>query len=171
MIDKTDLYARAQAEGIPREMVDQVSASEGLRLTAYPCPTGHVTVGWGHNLEARPVPGIPCRIGATITREQADRLLIADLLDARADMLRRWPWAEHLDAPRQAVLWDMVFNMGVGRVGGFRDALHAMRTGDYPRAAREMLDSRWAVQVGDGPGGTFDRAEKLARQMVSGEWV
>lgn len=162
-MDKTDLHARAKAEGIPAGLVDQITRSEGLRLTSYRCPAGHVTIGWGHNLEARPVPGIPCRVGATISREQADRLLMADILDAHADMLRRWPWAAHLDPPRQAVLWDMVFNMGAGKVAGFTQALHAMRTGDYPRAAQEMLDSLWAGQVGA-------RAQRLARQMATGKW-
>ncbi len=169
-MDKSSLHARAEAEGIPAGLVDQITASEGLRLTSYRCPTGHVTIGWGHNLEARPVPGIPCEVGAAITSEQADRLLMADLLDAHADMVRRWPWAASMDLPRKAVLWDMVFNMGVGRVGEFTQALHAMRTGDYPRAAQEMLDSRWAFQVGDGPGGKLDRAERLARQMTTGKW-
>ncbi len=162
-MDKSSLHARAEAEGVPAGLVDQITASEGLRLQAYRCPTGHVTIGWGHNLEARPVPGIPCEVGAAITREQADRLLVADLLDARSDMLRRWPWAAHLDPPRQAVLWDMVFNMGAAKVAGFARALHAMRTGDYPRAAAEMLDSLWARQVGG-------RARRLARQMADNRW-
>jgi len=162
-MDKTDLYARAEAEGVPAELVDQITRSEGLRLTSYRCPAGHVTIGWGHNLEARPVPGIPCRVGVTITREQADRLFVTDCLDARADMLRRWPWAAHLDLPRQAVLWDMVFNMGAGTVGAFRKALEAMREGDHARAGAEMLDSLWAGQVGA-------RAQRLARQMTTGKW-
>ena len=162
-IDKTDLYQRADAVGIPRELIDQVTASEGLRLAAYRCPTGHVTVGWGHNLEARPVPGVPVEVGAAITRQQADRLLICDLLDARREMLRRWPWAEALSAPRQGVLWDMIYNVGGAKVAEFRRALAAMQAGDYRRAAAEMLDSDWHAQVGG-------RAEGLARQMVSGAW-
>lgn len=162
-MDKTDLYARAEAEGVPAELVDQITRSEGLRLTSYRCPAGHVTIGWGHNLEARPVPGIPCQVGAAISREQADRLLMADILDARADMVRRWPWAASMDLPRQAVLWDMVFNMGAGKAGEFRKALEAMREGDYARAGAEMLDSLWAGQVGA-------RARRLARQMTTGKW-
>lgn len=162
-IDKTSLYLRATAENIPHQLVDQLTESEGLRLTSYLCPTGHVTVGWGHNLEAKPVPGIPIRVGVSITREQADRLLIADILDARRSVLTRWPWAASLEPQRLAVLIDMAFNMGVIGLDKFRKMLAAVRSGDYRRAGVEMLDSKWAVQV-------KDRAERLSRQMVSGGW-
>jgi lysozyme len=40
----------------------------------------------------------------------------------------------------------------------------ALAAGDYPGAAREMLDSDWAQQVGD-------RADRLAQQMVTNAWV
>ena len=39
----------------------------------------------------------------------------------------------------------------------------ALAAGDYEKAAAEMLDSKWAVQVGN-------RSRELARQMRVGEW-
>ena len=42
--------------------------------------------------------------------------------------------------------------------------LNALQDGRYADAAKAMLDSKWAKQVGD-------RARRLAQQMESGEWV
>lgn len=162
-IDKSVLYVRAAEAGVDRHIIDQITEGEGLRLVSYRCPTGHITIGWGHNLEAKPVPGLATLEGVKITRELADRLLIRDIEDARRDMEVHFPWANGLSEPRQAVLLDMVFNMGPGKVEGFRQALAAMRRGDFEAASAEMLDSTWARQVGG-------RAERLARQMASGEW-
>ena len=68
-----------------------------------------------------------------------------------------------MDEPRQAVLLNMAFNLGVPKLMGFKRALSAMSIGDYPRAGTEMLDSKWAKQV-------KGRAAELARQMVLGCW-
>lgn len=162
-IDKTSLYLRATAENIPRQLVDQITEAEGLRLTSYRCPTGHVTIGWGHNLEAQPVPGLPLKEGVSITQDQAERLLITDILNARCAVLNRWPWTASLEPQRLAVLIDMAFNIGVNGLDRFRKMLDAVRSGDYRRAGVEMLDSKWAIQV-------KGRAERLSRQMVSGGW-
>ena len=37
--------------------LSQLKAHEGLRLFAYVCPAGRLTIGWGHNCEASPVDG------------------------------------------------------------------------------------------------------------------
>jgi lysozyme len=68
-----------------------------------------------------------------------------------------------MEAPRQAVLLNMAFNLGVGGLLGFKRALGAMRIEDYARAGTEMLDSTWARQV-------KGRAAELARQMMLGVW-
>jgi lysozyme len=78
---------------------------------------------------------------------------------------------EDLAPPRRAVLFNLAFNLGLGRedsrkgegLSGFRRMLAALRQGDSAAAAGEMLDSRWAKQVGR-------RATELARQMASGQW-
>jgi len=57
----------------------------------------------------------------------------------------------------------MCFNLGIFRLLGFEQALTHMRAGHYDDAAREMLDSRWAKQVGA-------RAVRLAALMRKGEF-
>ena len=79
-----------------QRLVEQVQRHEGLRLEAYLCPAGKITIGYGHNLQANPVTGIPAVVGTRITQDQAQRLLVADLMETRRKVLERFPvlvWA------------------------------------------------------------------------------
>lgn len=149
---------------VQERIVPQLERHEGVKLTSYLCPAGKVTIGVGHNLEARPVPGIPCEVGHTITPDQARRLLIRDLVDFDRALNDALPWVSSLDDARYGVLLNMAFNLGVQGLRGFRRMLAAVRSGRYSVAASEMLDSVWARQV-------KGRARELAQQMRTGEWV
>lgn len=149
---------------VQERIVPQLERHEGVKLTSYLCPAGRVTIGVGHNLESRPVPGIPCEVGHTITSDQARRLLIRDLADFDRALNDALPWVSSLDDARYGVLLNMAFNLGVHGLCGFRRMLAAVRSGRYDVAASEMLDSVWARQV-------KGRARELAQQMRTGEWV
>ena len=137
-----------------------VRDSDGLHR-AYACPAGRLTIGYGHNLDASPVPGLS---GASrLTEEQAQELLRLDCLKYAAGLDRELPWWRSLAPARQAVLLDMAFNLGLRSLTGFVRTLDAIHRGDWQAAKSGMLNSRWARQVGR-------RAVELATQMVSGEW-
>ena len=153
------------------QLMDRLSDDEGLRLVSYRCPTGHITIGRGHNMEAKPIPGLPIAVGVRITAEQANQIFLTDAQAAVDDTLRWWPWADGLSPARFDVLANMVFNMGAAKVAKFRQFLAAIRIGDWESAVCEMYDSAWALQVGDGPGGKTDRVDRLAAWMRSGDYV
>ena len=44
---------------------------------------------------------------------------------------------------------NMLFNLGLPRLLGFTNMWAAIQAGDYAKAADEMLDSKWAAQVGE----------------------
>jgi lysozyme len=140
----------------------QLQRHEGLRLEAYYCPAGKLTIGYGHNLEAWPVHGVK-KEGDVISREKAEELLVEDVSGVVDELDTRLPWWRELSVPRQGVLLNMAFNLGWPRLSGFVKMLHALEAGDWHRAAREMLDSKWAEQV-------KSRAAELATQMVTGAW-
>ena len=52
----------------------------------------------------------------------------------------------------------MAFNMGTNGLLKFKKTLALIESGDYQTASAEMLNSRWAKQVGS-------RAEKLSERM------
>ena len=141
--------------------LEQLKRHEGLRLKPYRCPAGALTIGWGHNLDAHPLHGYDGR--SSITEEQAETLLAEDVERMAEELDRAFPWWADMDKPRQAVLLNMAFNLGLPRLRTFRSALAAMQAQDWNEAGRQMLKSRWAMQV-------KGRAAELARQMVLGVW-
>lgn len=125
---------------------------EGFSKLPYKCPTGHLTIGYGHNLENG------------ITLEMAEFILKRDLETAERAVKDAFPWWWKLADARQFVLVDMAFNMGLAGLKGFKKMLAAMEQGDYQTAAKEMLASKWAAQVGH-------RAVENARMMETGKWI
>lgn len=134
---------------------------EGGRHVAYRCPAGALTIGWGHNLDAEPLRGLGP--GSTLSDAEADNLLRADLARLAAELDLRLPWWRGLGPARSAALLDMAFNLGLSGLLGFRRMLEAARRLCFEEAAAEMLDSRWAAQVGR-------RALELAGMMRLGAW-
>ena len=128
---------------------NRLRVSEGWRSHPYRDTVGKLTIGFGHNLDAK---GITPRAG--------DVILSDDIEDAIRD-LDAIPWWRQLSSARQSVLADMSFNMGIRGLLTFRNTLEAMRTGDYEAAADGMLASKWARQVGR-------RADRLAAIMRTG---
>lgn len=123
---------------------------EGCRLYAYTCPSGKTTIGWGRNLDDQGV-----------SRDEADLLLTHDIVRCEQALREALPWTAQLDVVRLAVLTDMVYNLGLAGLLRFKRTLASIEARDYPRAAGQMLDSRWAQQVGG-------RAKRLASMMATG---
>ena len=59
-----------------------------------------------------------------------------------------FPWFHRLSEARQRVLVNMCFNLGLSRLMGFKKFLTAVEAGEWETAGVEMLDSKWAEQVG-----------------------
>jgi lysozyme len=126
---------------------DQLILHEGLKLEPYQCTAGKLTIGVGRNIED---------IG--ITEDEARYLLDNDILRVCDELDRNLPWWRDLSDARQRVLVDMVFNLGISRFMQFKNTIAAIESGDYDTASEEMLNSRWADQVGQ-------RAKTLSRMM------
>lgn len=129
----------------------QLTLHEGVRLKPYRCTAGKLTIGIGRNLD-----------DVGITQDEAMLMLRTDMARAIAAVRTELPWYERLDNIRQRVLVDMCFNLGIDGLLAFKQTLSAIASGDYDRAATEMLNSRWAGQVGE-------RARRLARMMRTGK--
>lgn len=112
-------------------------ANEGCRLAAYYDDEGECwTIGYGH------VGPDACH-GAVWTQEQCDNQFAIDYARARAEARRALgsdEWAA-LDAPRQAVLADMGFQVGGAGLGKFIHLLDAMRAGNWALAGAALKNS------------------------------
>ena len=124
---------------------------EGLRLKPYKCTAGKLTIGYGRNLE-----------DVGISQAEADMLFERDFAKAEADARKICKDfnidVDNLIEQRFYVLVDMSFNLGYAGLSKFKNMLTAVSKGDYQTAAREMLESLWAIQVGN-------RATKLSLLM------
>lgn len=170
----------AAAVPVPDDLRFQVRGDlirdEGLKPTLYRCTAGHLTIGVGYNLDAHGWERLESIIGRllnrtapTLTRDEAIKVCDVQIGEAYRDAKRLLPNFDALDLVRQRVVVNFVFNLGLRRALGFKRFIAAMKTGDYTLAALSLLQSLWATQVGDGPGKRYDRAERLADMVRTGQ--
>lgn len=128
-----------------------IMTNEDFRGAAYKDTTGHLTIGYGHNLDARP---ISPNVGGVLLDE--------DIQWALSELDAQFPWFDALDDPRKCVLVDMCYNLGLKGLMEFTATLECISRGQYINASYHMLDSLWAKQVGG-------RAVRNAHIMKTGE--
>ena len=153
--------------------INKLIKHEGLRLQVYQDTLGIDTIGIGRNLEDRgitkeeldwmDIPSMDAVYEYGISEADAMYLAQNDVQIVEEELLRSHPCVEDLDAVRQLVLMDMAFNMGVPRLRKFKKMWAAVHENKFDIAAKEMLDSRWAIQV-------KSRSTKLAHAMHHGEF-
>lgn len=141
------------------ELEEMLIRHEGLRLKPYKCSAGKLTIGIGRNIEDR-----------GITEAEARMMLSYDIAQANMDALK-FPWFQGLNQPRKDAILNMLFNMGLDRFRGFKRFIGFMANGEFELAGKEMMDSKWAFQVGDGPGNKMDRAEELSYIIKTGKYL
>jgi lysozyme len=130
----------------------QLSIDEGRRALIYTDTVGKITGGIGRNLTDRP-----------FFDDEIALMLKNDIALVQTELDQRLPWWREMTDARQNVLANMCFNLGINRLMGFGKTLAYMRVGEYEAAAGEMLDSKWAKQVGA-------RAVRLAALMREGKF-
>ena len=138
------------------DLKTQLLREEGAESCAYQDSLGYWTIGVGRLIDSRK--------GGGLSNDEIDFLLENDIKVKTREVLLALPWVPRLSEPRQAVLIGMAFQMGIGGLLKFKRMLSAVEAGQYGEAAMEMLDSAWARQ-------TRERAKRLARQIITGEWV
>lgn len=124
---------------------------EGIKRFPYTDTMGNITIGIGYNLTNR-----------GIEDEWINKHYLEDI-NYFYSQLSEFPWFHRLNEDRQIVLIDMAF-MGWRHFMAFHKMITALEEEDYDKAAKEMLDSKWAMQV-------KLRAITLADAMRSGRYV
>ncbi len=153
--------------------LDKLIDHEGMVLTVYKDSLGIDTIGIGRNLKDRgisreeldylDIPNMEVVYEHGISEADARYLALNDIAIVENELCRVHTCVENLDSVRQLVLMDMAFNMGVPRLCKFKLMWNAIHEQNWEAASREMLDSRWARQVGR-------RAKILSEAMKSGEF-
>ncbi|ANS05938.1 baseplate hub subunit and tail lysozyme [Citrobacter phage vB_CfrM_CfP1] len=135
---------------------------EGIRTRWYIDSEGYPTIGIGHLLimeKTRDTAKINAAISnavgrevtnGTITAEEVSTLFAQDLAKVRQGISNTPSVREvyvDLNRPRQMAIENMCFQMGVGGVAKFRNALAAMKAKDWQTAYNELRNSTWANQT------------------------
>lgn len=142
------------------KLVEQLKRHEGFRAKPYKCTAGKWTIGYGFNLDAEAM----CSDGLVVNEDMAEFLLkvqVSECVEAVSGSAGvPYNGIQHV---RNAVLHNMCFNLGLFGLLKFKKMLLAFGRYDFETASKEMLDSKWAKQVGS-------RATELSEQMRTGEW-
>ena len=136
-------------------IIEMLRKHEGVETHAYNCTANKTTIGVGRNIEAGS--------GIGLSDDEIDYLLANDVQRVEAELLQAFTWYEDLNDARKDAMMDVCFNIGLPRLKLFKKALAAMSRSHYEIAAVELLDSRWAVQVGQ-------RAMTISEIIRTGEF-
>ena len=131
---------------------EQLARDEDCRLKPYKDSKGILTLGVGRNIE---------QVGISI--EEAYYLLDNDIRRVKAQLTANFAWYKSLDEVRQGALINVCFNVGLPKFKTFVKMLAAIEKQDWAEAAKELLDSKYAEDVGA-------RARRLAIQLTEGTW-
>lgn len=136
----------------PTNLRELLVLHEGYRAKPYVDTVGKVTIGYGFNLT-----------DVGLYPEESEFILNNRLSKLDEELERALPWLATLDEVRLAVIFDMAYNMGVPTLLTFKNTLRYVKEGNYLQASLNMIQSKWAKQVGR-------RSTRLAEMMRTGEW-
>ena len=141
-------------------LLEELMLDEGVIHEIYNDHLGYPTFGVGHLItEKDEEHGKP--LGTPVSEERVTECLNADVDIVCAELDKNMEWWRELNDTRQRVMANMCFNLGYPRLSKFKKFLAAVQEEDWETAAVEMMDSKWATQVGD-------RAVRLREKMLNG---
>ena len=142
------------------QLMKELIADEGFEYEIYLDHLGYPTLGVGHLITEKDEE-YGKQVGTPISEQRIRECLDNDIEIVCQELDMKEPWWRNLSDNRQRVIANMCFNLGHPRLSKFKNFIQAVQVSDWERAAEEMMDSKWATQVGD-------RAERLKNRMLAG---
>lgn len=140
---------------------------EGFRTKQYKDSNGY-SIGYGYSLTQNPLALPKAEISRLkhdgITKWQATSLAKKMCHKLNDDLVKEFAWYNSLPNNVQYVMLDMSYNMGVGGMSSFKQAVKYIRNNKYQLASNELLHSRWAKQV-------HGRANDLANVLKGAQFA
>jgi lysozyme len=145
-------------------LITSLQQHEGFRALVYDDATG-LPIGPGTVVQGNPTIGYGWALNKLpMSKGFALAHLRSTAQDKIAELLVRAPWVAALDDVRRTVLFELAYNLGVSGLLEFRKMLRALQQQEYVRAGAELVDSKWARDVGP------LRSASLRRALVTGQW-
>lgn len=135
-----------------------IEYEEGWRPEPYRCSEGYPTVGYGFKLgnKSDPLPKF------VMPKAAGDAWMQAIIDHIRSELSGELSW---MNEARQSIVISMAYQMGIKGVLSFTNMWVAIRKGDWEKASREMLCSKWAKQT---PARAHRHAEVMAKGQAEG---
>ena len=134
---------------------------EGVVYEIYKDPLGYSTFGIGHLI----IPSDPessQAIGTKVDKNRVESVFQTDVKRSVSDCRKLFLNFDELPDEAKIVIGNMMFNLGLTKLSGFKKFGEAIRKRDWNGAAEEMKNSRWYTQVTKRAEKLIERIKKLA---------
>jgi lysozyme len=126
---------------------EQLKIDEGVKYEVYDDHLGYKTFGIGHLVKTTDEEyGAP--VGTPVSEKRVNSVFDKDVETYIDESKKVFGNLEDMPQEAQQVIVNMCFNMGAPRLSQFKKFIKAIHDEDWKTASVEMLDSRWASQVG-----------------------
>jgi lysozyme len=130
--------------------------SEGCKLTAYQCPAGVWTVGYGYT-------GTDIKKGVCWTQEKADECLLVTAMGVLNQAIKASPILATANMEKQAAIADFIYNLGIGNYS--KSTLKKqVNAGNWLAASSEI--KKWNKAAGKELKGLIVRRQKEADLLL-----
>jgi lysozyme len=137
-----------------QRLLETLKRHEGVRYYVYRDHLGYETIGVGRCINRA--------VGLGLSPDEVEYLLINDVQRCIEELDGAFEWFKDLDEVRREAMINLCFNLGLTKLRKFVNALEAMKQRNYNKAATELLNSKWANQVGE-------RSREVAQMIRTGE--
>jgi len=148
----------APAPDFGQGLYEQVRLHEGIREYAYEDTEGNPTIGIGFNLADKDNKKILAGMGYNVKEVIAGKIRLTEpvirslyersIAKATKDANNWLPNLSEQPEDVQKAVIDMSFNLGATKLAGFAKTREALINKNYQEASKQMMDSKWAKQVG-----------------------
>ncbi len=139
---------------------EQLKIDEGVKYEVYDDHLGYKTFGIGHLVKSTDEEyGAP--VGTPVSEERVNSIFDKDVITYIDESKKVFGNLEEMPQEVQQVIVNMCFNMGAPRLSQFKKFIRAIHDEEWATASIEMLDSRWANQVGERANRLSDRIKAI----------
>ena len=135
----------------------ELEADEGCKYEIYLDHLGYKTFGIGHLCKATD-PENDMDVGTEVSEERVKECFDKDIELVLKDCKSLYDDFDYLPEEAQLIIGNMMFNLGRNRLGAFVGMKSGVDNRDWNKAADEMIDSNWYIQVPN-------RAGRLVKRM------
>ena len=139
---------------------EQLKIDEGVKYEVYDDHLGYKTFGIGHLVKSTDEEyGVP--VGTPVSEERVNSVFDKDVITYIDESKKVFGNLEDMPGEVQQVIVNMCFNMGAPRLSQFKKFIKAIHDEEWATASIEMLDSKWANQVGERANRLSDRIKAI----------